>query len=122
MSPAPKAPIPIYGGGGSDAALRRAARVGDGWIGAGNTPEDVPRLITRLRSLRQEYGRERIPFETIVAVSVPPQVDLFKRLEDAGVTALVSWPLAYTLGPGASLEAKRKALEVYGNELIARLS
>jgi probable F420-dependent oxidoreductase len=122
MSPAPKAPIPIYVGGGSDAALRRAARVGDGWIGAGNTPEDVPRLITRLRSLRQEYGRERIPFETIVAVSVPPQVDLFKRLEDAGVTALVSWPLAYTLGPGASLEAKRKALEVYGNELIARLS
>ena len=118
----PKAAIPIYVGGGSDAALRRAARVGDGWIGAGNAPEDVPPLITRLRSLRKEYGRERIPFETIAAVSVPPHVDLFKRLEDAGVTALVSWPLAYTLGPGASLDAKRKALETYGNELIARLS
>jgi hypothetical protein len=96
--------------------------VGDGWIGAGNPPEDVPALITRLRSLRKECGRERTPFETIVAVSVPPQVDLFRRLEDAGVTALVSWPLSYTLSPGATLDAKRKALETYGNELIARLS
>ena len=121
MSPAPKAEIPIYVGGGSDAALRRAARVGDGWIGAGNTPEDVPGIMERLRALRKQYDRARTPFETIVAVSVPPEVDLFKRLEDAGVTALVSWPLAYTLGPGATLDAKRKALESYSDQLIARL-
>jgi probable F420-dependent oxidoreductase len=122
MSPAPKAQIPIYVGGGSDAALRRAARLGDGWIGAGNAPEEVPGLVGRLRALRKECGREGTPFETIVAVSVPPQVDLFRRLEDAGVSALVSWPLAYTLGPGATLDAKRKALETYGNEVIARWS
>jgi probable F420-dependent oxidoreductase len=121
MSPAPKRPIPIYVGGGSDAALRRAARVGDGWIGAGNAPEEVPGIMDRLRRLRKEYDRERVPFETIVAVSVPPELSLFQRLEDAGVTALVSWPLAYTLGPGATLELKRKALESYGNEVIARL-
>jgi len=122
MSPKPKAPIPIYVGGGSDAALRRAARVGDGWIGAGNTPEQVPGIMNRLRALRTQYDREHAPFETIVAVSVPPDVDLFKRLEDAGVTALVSWPMAYTLGPGATLDAKRRALENYGNQVIARLS
>jgi alkanesulfonate monooxygenase SsuD/methylene tetrahydromethanopterin reductase-like flavin-dependent oxidoreductase (luciferase family) len=121
MSPAPKQQIPIYVGGGSDAALRRAARVGDGWIGAGNAPEDVPGIMDRLRSLRKQYDRAQTPFETIVAVSVPPEVGLFKRLEDAGVTALVSWPLAYTLGPGATLDAKRKALESYGDQLIARL-
>jgi len=77
--------------------------------------------MERLRALRRQYERARTPFETIVAVSVPPEVDLFKRLEDAGVTALVSWPLAYTLGPGATLDAKRKALESYGDQLIARL-
>ena len=33
MEPTPADPIPIYIGGHSDAALRRAAQVGDGWIG-----------------------------------------------------------------------------------------
>ncbi len=32
MGPAPAAPIPIYVGGVSEPALRRAARFGDGWI------------------------------------------------------------------------------------------
>jgi probable F420-dependent oxidoreductase len=122
MSPAPKFEIPIYVGGASDAALRRAARVADGWIGAGNAPEEVPGILDRLRTLRKQCNRSHTPFETIVAVSVPPEVDLFKRLEDAGVTALVSWPLSYTLGAGASLDAKRKALETYGSQVIARLS
>jgi probable F420-dependent oxidoreductase len=120
MSPAPAATIPIWVGGASDAALRRAARVGDGWIGSGNAPDEVPAILERLHTLRKEAGRDRLPFETIVALTVPPDLDLFKRLEDGGVTSIVSWPLTYTIGPGQPLAAKRAALEKYGNEVIAR--
>jgi len=35
MNPTPTAPIPIYGGGHSEPALRRAARLCDGWLAAG---------------------------------------------------------------------------------------
>ncbi|MGL4304575.1 MAG: TIGR03619 family F420-dependent LLM class oxidoreductase, partial [Mycobacteriaceae bacterium] len=34
MSPSPAQPVPFYIGGHSDAALRRAARIGDGWTSA----------------------------------------------------------------------------------------
>jgi alkanesulfonate monooxygenase SsuD/methylene tetrahydromethanopterin reductase-like flavin-dependent oxidoreductase (luciferase family) len=36
--PAPNPPVPIIVGGRSDAALRRAGRFGDGWIGIWNSP------------------------------------------------------------------------------------
>jgi len=120
MSPVPPGPIPIYVGGTTAAALRRAALLGDGWVGAGNAPEEVPGVLETLRRLRRESGREREPFESIVAVTAPPEPDLVRRLEDAGVTSLVSWPLSFTLGPDAPLAARRAALERYGNEVIAR--
>lgn len=36
--PAPATPIPIVVGGRSDAAVRRAGRLGDGWLGIWNSP------------------------------------------------------------------------------------
>jgi probable F420-dependent oxidoreductase len=119
MSPAPGVPIPIYVGGASGPALRRAAR-NDGWIGAGDDPERVPARVERLRELRAEAGRESEPFEIIVAVTVPPDRDLFRRLEDAGVTGMISYPMLFTLGPGTTLDQKRAALEQYGNDIIVR--
>jgi probable F420-dependent oxidoreductase len=121
MSPAPTAPIPILIGGASERALRRAATIGDGWVGAGNTPEEVQGILRRLGELRREAGRERVPFEIIVALTTPPDVDVFRRLEDQGVTGVVSWPLVFTVGPGASIEQKRGALESYAEQVIRRL-
>ena len=120
MSPAPTAPIPILVGGASERALRRAATIGDGWVGAGNTPEEIPGILKRLGELRREAGRERAPFEVIVALTTPPDVDVFHRLEDQGVTGVVSWPLVFTVGPGASIAQKRGALEGYANQIIRR--
>lgn len=120
MSPAPTQPIPILVGGASERALRRAATLGDGWVGAGNTPEEIPGILRRLGELRREAGRERAPFEVIVALTTPPDVDVFRRLEDQGVTGVVSWPLVFTTGPGSSIAQKRGALETYANQIIAR--
>lgn len=55
MRPLP-APIPIWIGGGSDAAIARAARIGDGWHGTRILPEDAPAMVARLRALRPDPG------------------------------------------------------------------
>jgi probable F420-dependent oxidoreductase len=117
MSPAPPAPVPIYVGGLSPAALGRAARLGDGWIGTGQTPEEAIDYAARLRRLREEAGRGDEPFETIVPLVVPPDRDLLRRLEAAGVTSTTLWPFSYTLGPTSPLPTKRDQMFRMGTDL-----
>ena len=52
IAPVPTEPIPVLIGGHSDAALRRAARLGDGWMHGGGDPADLPRLLARLAEFR----------------------------------------------------------------------
>jgi alkanesulfonate monooxygenase SsuD/methylene tetrahydromethanopterin reductase-like flavin-dependent oxidoreductase (luciferase family) len=121
MAPVPSQPVPIYVGGNGRPALRRAARLGDGWIGAGNTPDEIPAVIETLHALRREAGREHLPFEIFASVAAPPDRDLFRRIEDQGVTAVVHWPFSYWLGPSSSLERKRAGMEQYAERFIAPL-
>ena len=109
MEPVPVAPIPVWIGGRSEVALRRAARY-DGWIGSGDTPESAAEALTRLRALREAAGLAAQPFEAIVAVAGAPDGELYRRLEAAGATGFVSYPPAYALGAGCSLDAKRRAI------------
>lgn len=123
MSPAPATAIPVYVGGASKRALRRAARLGDGWIGTGQTPEQAARLLGELARLRGAAGRESEPFEAIVPLAVPPDLDALRRLEsEHGMTASTAWPFTYSLGPRSSLEAKRAQMLRYGDEVIAKMS
>ena len=58
ISPRPLQPsIPIWVGGTSEMALRRAARYGDGWIAAFSSAGKFARLSADLRALLQEAGR-----------------------------------------------------------------
>jgi alkanesulfonate monooxygenase SsuD/methylene tetrahydromethanopterin reductase-like flavin-dependent oxidoreductase (luciferase family) len=51
IAPAPSVPIPILVGGRSDAAVRRAGQLGDGWLGVWNSP-------TRFAAAVQLAGEE----------------------------------------------------------------
>src|SRR6266851_4587711 len=53
MMPKPEKPIPIWIGGTSEPALRRAMRL-DGWHGSRATPEQAAPLVARLRAERPE--------------------------------------------------------------------
>jgi len=122
ISPAPERPVPIIVGGANPAALRRAAQRGDGWIGAGNTAEEVPAILTELKRLRREAGREQEPFETIVGLSSGMEIDTLKRLRDQGMTSAVSYPFHYSLGVRSSLDDKKRVMEQFANTFIRAFS
>ena len=48
MLPPPVRPIPVWIGGGSEAALRRALRLGDGWHGSRLSPAEAKPVVARL--------------------------------------------------------------------------
>jgi len=121
MRPVPPAPIPIYVGGMSEAALRRAARLGDGWLGAGQTPEQAVTTLGRLDTLRHEAGRATLPFDAVVPLTVPSTTDVLKRLEDAGAGGTVSYPFTFVVGATSTLEQKRAYLEGYAANVIRPL-
>lgn len=56
MTPMPAAPIPLWLGGSSPAALRRTSRVADGWHGSGLTPAEAEPIVRQLRAERPEAG------------------------------------------------------------------
>ncbi|MGI9430615.1 MAG: TIGR03619 family F420-dependent LLM class oxidoreductase [Myxococcota bacterium] len=121
MSPAPAAQVPIYVGGLSNAALRRAAALGDGWIGTGQAPDEVAGYVERLRGFRAEAGREDESLEVIVPLTVPPDLDLLRRLRDAGMTATTCYPFTYTVGPNSTLSQKRDAMLHFRDTTISKL-
>ena len=84
---------PIHVGGESDAALRRAALLGDGWIGISHTMDSVRRPVELLRTLRAEAGRETEHFEVTVGGPLRSRDDV-ARWEDAGVDRLIVAPWA----------------------------
>lgn len=57
--PRPAQPyVPLWVGGSSPAAVRRAALKGDGWLPQGDPRERLPAVVARLRALREEAGVE----------------------------------------------------------------
>lgn len=122
MAPAPARRIPILIGGHAEPALRRAARVGDGWMHAGGDPDALGDMLDRLDALRREYGREKEPFEVHVISLDGFTVDGVKRLEDRGVTdVIVGFRNAYAPDT-MTLDQKVAAVEGFANGVIAKVA
>jgi probable F420-dependent oxidoreductase len=113
MRPAPAQPVPIYCGGQSRRAIERAARL-DGWIGNAYTPERALELVGRVRQKRDEPE-----FDVIVSLLARPTPDLYRHMEDAGVSGLLCAPW---MRPGADdLPARQAAIEGFAEQVIARM-
>lgn len=104
---------PIIIGGESPPALRRAAAMGDGWLGLGHTPEEAAEIVAHLAKLREQAGRADQPFEVSVGGRVASVEDA-ERYAAAGVDRVLVqlW--------STPREANEK-LEEFGEQVIARM-
>lgn len=121
QAPAPEQNIPIFIGGTSKAALRRAATLGDGWIAAGDGASKTEALLTTLQELRKSARREHEPFETIVPITEHVEAGKMEKLVELGLDGVVSFPFSHMLGPDASLQHKLDMMARYGEKVIAPL-
>ena len=78
--------IPILMGGESKPALRRLAKVGDGWLPYNMPVEDAPRMIRELKDMTRAEGRDPDRLRIIKIVYTSAGIDELKRYVDAGVT------------------------------------
>ncbi|WP_067813100.1 TIGR03619 family F420-dependent LLM class oxidoreductase [Actinomadura kijaniata] len=128
IAPVPARPIPVYIGGDSDAALRRAARVGDGWIGNRVYPEDeLEALLRRLSGFLAEHGRTLADLDVVAPIAAMPSADLYRRWADRGVTATMAapWWLATSAEKERhghrTLPLKLATMERFADEVIAKM-
>jgi probable F420-dependent oxidoreductase len=110
--------VPIIPAGASEAVMRRAARLGDGWMDQGNQVSNMPPLIARLNAMRREAGRDRIPFEVVMVLKDKWDIDLFRRAQDMGVTAIQLLPAYFSLGRRSSLDEKRAFWETFAEQVL----
>lgn len=121
MSPAVPHELPVFVGGRTDAALRRVARLGDGWIPDILTLDEISKGIATIEAHRRELGRAEAPLQVIGAPSEGLDVDHFRRMRDAGVTHLWMIPWMLYGGDATKLEVKQDGLERFADEVIAKL-
>jgi probable F420-dependent oxidoreductase len=122
LCPVPSVRPPILVGGHSNPALRRAARLGDGWIAAGGDLDSIKVMIDKIKEYRKEYGRDHLPFEFQAMTAEAYSADGIKRLEDIGVDeVLVAFRDVYASEADTqTVEEKIGMMTWYANEVIAK--
>lgn len=115
MTPTPP-PIPIYVGGLSDIALRRAA-ANDGWIGDLIKTDRAIEAASRIRELRAENGLSIDDFTILTPLTDAFTVADYQRAEAAGITGVLTMPWMFYTGPQASLAEKIDGMRRFRKDL-----
>ena len=115
MEPTPPR-IPIYVGGLSDIALRRAAR-NDGWIGDLISTDRAIASVERLRELRAQNGLSMDDFEILTPLTDAFTVPDYERAEAAGITAIVTMPWMFYSDADATLTEKIDGMKRFRKDL-----
>ncbi|WP_197375148.1 TIGR03619 family F420-dependent LLM class oxidoreductase [Mycolicibacterium baixiangningiae] len=115
MEPSPP-PIPIYVGGLSDVALRRAAR-NDGWIGDLITTDRAIGVAQRLRELRAATGRSVDDFTILTPLTDAFVRADYDRAEAAGITHILTMPWMFYTGADATLAEKIDGMKRFRKDL-----
>jgi probable F420-dependent oxidoreductase len=117
-TPAPGA-VPVYVGGISEAALRRAAR-NDGWISDLHTTDELRDICATLERHRAECGRGDEPFHVLASCRDAWDLDGYRRLEDVGVTHLVTQPWLFYGGETDDIDARVDGIHRFADDILDR--
>ena len=98
----------------------RDGRLADGWVTDLQTSDDIIHSIERIQAWRREFGRENTPFEVMATPSDAWDVDGYRRLEDAGVTHILTMPWPFYHGESELLEHKIDGIKRYADDIISR--
>jgi probable F420-dependent oxidoreductase len=109
MFPVPEQQVPVWVGGKSDAALRRAVRMG-GWLGMNYGLDEIRSLVARL----EDFGGCD---EVFVIANAMPSPDLYARMESWGVTSTMVMPWIPGDPSVTTLDQKRAAMEQMAESL-----
>jgi probable F420-dependent oxidoreductase len=125
-APAPDRRVPIYVGGDSEPALRRAASAGDGWIGNRIYTEDE--LTGLLARLEQHLGKHDRGMDDLQVIAPLREADprVYKRLARRGLdgTMCVPWWGATPQEKaryGTGIELKIAAIERFAAGVMAAM-
>jgi probable F420-dependent oxidoreductase len=120
ICPVPSAPMPILLGGHAPPALRRAARLCDGFIHAGGDVEDQRKMFAQINEYRKMYERDHLPFEFQSISAEAYSVDGVKRLRDIGADeVIVAFRNVYTSEPDVkTVEQKIGEINWYAENII----
>jgi probable F420-dependent oxidoreductase len=119
MMPKPAKPIPVFVGGFSEPAMRRAAKH-DGWISDLHTSAELKALMAKVFSYRQEAGLSLKDYQVMCFNPIDALTpDQHAELGEAGVTTIATapWALQAMSGP-VSLAEKIKSLDGFAAAFI----
>lgn len=110
--------IPIEIGGTTPPAMRRAARLGDGWIELGSKDlDELERRVATIHRMRAEAGRADLPFE--ISSSFAQDADGVAACARVGVTRVI---VHYRPAGAPTLPGVLSWLDDYATNVLARSS
>ena len=117
VPPPVQRPIPIWFGGSSDAAMRRAARLGDGWMPIMAAEAQAEQKLAALKEQLESFGRDPAKFGIegwLRMQSADPQgwaaaADGWRRL---GADMVMLYPMYRILNFDDQIETLRRFKEV----------
>ena len=121
FTPAPSEQVPFYVGGHTEIALKRAARIGQGWTSAMMKFDEIAATVTRLGELLEASGRSLAdrgdgkPFAIQVVCLDKFGTRGFTELAEAGVTDIIVMPwMVEGHGFDCSTEQKLESISNFG--------
>jgi len=120
MNPVPRERVPIYGGGVSERALRRAATLCDGWASEIQTRDELDEILDRLHAFRANSSLADEPFGICAALRDVYDLDGYRAMKERGVTELITVPWLFYGDGQQSRQAKCDGIRRFGDEIISR--
>ena len=129
LRPLPPGPVPIWVGGKSAPALRRAA-ANDGWLGLPATVDDTIAIVQHLQALRTEMGLPASGFSPVISLIEPLLESSEERLAGHGINDMVvipwmptPWEMESYVAEGSDisqLSVKKDAISRFADRVIHR--